>query len=96
MRESTSESGNVLNLLYSYIGTIYLLTSTVFLPVLASCADVFGRYWALQCSVVFFIIGSAISTAAQNMPMMLAGRGISGIGAAGLLTVRLLFTPLLD
>jgi MFS family permease len=71
----------------SYIGTVYLLTSTVFLPPFASIADIFGRHWALQLALVFFIIGSAISTGAQNMPMMLAGRGISGIGAAGLLAV---------
>ena len=72
----------------SYIGTIYLLTSTVFLPLFASIADVFGRHWALQTSLALFLIGSALSTGAQNMAMMLAGRGISGIGAAGLLTVN--------
>ena len=74
-------------IVHSYIGTIYLLTSTVFLPLFASVADVFGRYWAMQVSLILFIIGSALSTAAQDMPMMLAGRGIAGVGAAGLLTV---------
>ncbi|KAL5512252.1 hypothetical protein ACEPAG_3537 [Sanghuangporus baumii] len=73
--------------LQSYIGTVYLLTSAVFLPLFASLADVFGRHSAMQLSLVFFFIGSAISTAAQDMPMMLAGRGVAGIGAAGLLTV---------
>ncbi|KAL5488411.1 hypothetical protein ACEPAI_6529 [Sanghuangporus weigelae] len=73
--------------LQSYIGTVYLLTSTVFLPPFASLADVYGRHSAMQLSLVFFLIGSAISTAAQDMPMMLAGRGVAGIGAAGLLTV---------
>ncbi len=71
----------------SYIGTIYLLTSTVFLPVFASVADVFGRYLAMQLSLLFFLLGSALSTGAANMPMLLAGRGFSGIGAAGILTV---------
>lgn len=33
------------------------------------------------------MIGSAICTAAQNMPMLLVGRGIAGIGAAGLVSV---------
>ncbi|KIJ28884.1 hypothetical protein M422DRAFT_189144 [Sphaerobolus stellatus SS14] len=73
--------------LQSYIGTIYVLTSTVFLPIFASLADIFGRHWALQLSLILFTVGSALSTGAQNMPMMLAGRGIAGIGAAGLLTV---------
>ncbi|KAI0699560.1 major facilitator superfamily domain-containing protein [Cytidiella melzeri] len=79
--------------LQSYIGTIYLLTSTVFLPPFASIADIFGRHWALQAALVFFAIGSALSTGAQNMPMMLAGRGVAGIGAAGLLAVvRIILT----
>lgn len=71
----------------SYIGSVYLLTSTVFLPVFASLADIFGRHWALQIGFVFFLVGSALSTGAQNMDMMLAGRGIAGVGAAGLITV---------
>lgn len=72
----------------SYIGTIYLLTSTVFLPLFASFADVFGRHWTLQLSLLLFLVGSAISTGSMNMPTMLAGRGVAGIGAAGLLAVR--------
>ena len=44
----------------------------------------------MQLSLFLFLAGSAISTAAQDMPMMLAGRGVAGIGAAGLLAVRVL------
>ncbi|KAI0819975.1 MFS general substrate transporter [Trametes gibbosa] len=73
--------------LQSYIGTVYLLTSTVFLPLFASLADVWGRHWSLQVALFFFAIGSAISTGAQNMPTMLAGRGVAGIGAAGMLAI---------
>jgi MFS family permease len=75
--------------LQSYIGTTYVLGSTVFLPIFASLADVFGRYWAMHISVVIFMVGSAFSTGARNMPMLLFGRGISGVGAAGLLAVGL-------
>ncbi|CDO74451.1 hypothetical protein BN946_scf184979.g6 [Trametes cinnabarina] len=73
--------------LQSYIGTVYLLTSTVFLPLFASLADVWGRHCALQLSLLFFMVGSAISTGSQNMATMLAGRGVAGIGAAGLLAI---------
>ncbi|KIO19830.1 hypothetical protein M407DRAFT_222177 [Tulasnella calospora MUT 4182] len=73
--------------LQSWVGTSYVLTSTVFLPVFGSIADILGRHWALQISLVIFLIGSAICTGAQSMPMLLAGRGIAGIGASGLLTV---------
>jgi len=73
----------------SYIGTVYLLSSTVFLSLFASLADVFGRYSALQPSLIFSFIGSGISTGAVNLAVMLVDRGIAGIGAAGLLTVRI-------
>ena len=72
----------------SYIGTSYLLASTVFLPLFASIADIYGRHFGLQLSLLFFLVGSAIGTGAMNMSMILVGRGIAGIGAAGLLTVR--------
>jgi MFS family permease len=71
----------------SYIGTSYLLTSTVFLPFFAAIADTYGRHFGLQISLLLFLLGSALSTGAVNMPMVLAGRGIAGVGAAGLLTV---------
>ena len=51
-----------------------------------------GRHLALQLSLILFAIGAAFSTGAQNMAMMLAGRAISGIGAAGLLSVGLAVT----
>ncbi|PVF97525.1 MFS general substrate transporter [Serendipita vermifera] len=73
--------------LQSYIGTAYVLGSTVFLPIFASLADVFGRYWAMQVSVVIFMVGSAFSTGANSMALLLVGRGIAGVGAAGLLAI---------
>jgi len=68
-----------------------LLASTVFLPFFASIADIYGRHFGLQLSLLFFLAGSAFSTGAVNMTMVLVGRGIAGIGAAGLLTVSALF-----
>lgn len=53
-------------------------------------ADIYGRHFALQLSLIFFIAGSALSTGAKNMEMMLAGRGVAGVGAAGMLTVNML------
>ncbi|EPQ55182.1 MFS general substrate transporter [Gloeophyllum trabeum ATCC 11539] len=74
-------------LVIPYIGTAYLLSSTVFIPFFGSLADIYGRHPALQLSLLFFTVGSALSTGANSMPMMLAGRGIAGIGAAGLTAV---------
>ncbi|KAF8334316.1 MFS general substrate transporter [Cantharellus anzutake] len=86
-----ASSFNRLNL-QSWVGTSYVITSTSFLPVFANITNIFGRYGTIQFALIVFAIGSILSTAAQSMPMLLAGRGISGVGAAALLTVtRVIF-----
>lgn len=79
--------------LQSWIGTSFLLTSTVFLPIFGSIADILGRHWALQVALITFLVGSAVCTGAQSMEALLAGRGLAGIGAAGLVSVvRIIIT----
>lgn len=41
----------------------------------------------MEASLVIFLVGAAMSTGATNMPVLLVGRGISGVGAAGILSV---------
>ncbi|KAF8306383.1 MFS general substrate transporter, partial [Clavulina sp. PMI_390] len=79
--------------LETWVGTSYVLTSTAFLPLCSNIADILGRHATLQFGFVMFFLGSVISTAAQNMATVLAGRGIAGIGAAFLLAlVRVIMT----
>jgi len=42
----------------------------------------------MQIGVLCFMVGSAISTGANSMTVLLVGRGVAGVGAAALLTVR--------
>ncbi|KAF8334319.1 major facilitator superfamily domain-containing protein [Cantharellus anzutake] len=78
--------------LESWVGTSYSATSTAFLLVFANLTNIFGRYATIQFALIVFAIGSALSTGAQNMPMLLAGRGISGVGTAALVTAtRVIF-----
>ncbi|KZT21059.1 MFS general substrate transporter [Neolentinus lepideus HHB14362 ss-1] len=42
--------------LQSYIGTAYLLSSTVFIPFFGSLSDIYGRHPALQLSLLFFMV----------------------------------------
>ncbi|KAF8334320.1 major facilitator superfamily domain-containing protein [Cantharellus anzutake] len=69
-----------------WVGASYFVTSTAFLLVFANLTNIFGRYATIQLSLIVFAIGSALSAAAQSMPMLLAGRGISGVGTAALMT----------
>lgn len=65
------------------------LVSTAFIPSFGQFADIFGRYLTLQASMLFMILGSVLCAAApvDNFPMLLAGRGIQGLAAAGIMVL---------
>lgn len=61
------------------------LTSAAFIPFWGQTCDIFGRYAALQASVILMLVGSALCTAAPTSayPVLLLGRALQGLGAAG-------------
>ena len=68
----------------SWVVTSYLLAETVVTAVVGKFGDLFGRKVVFQISVVVFVIGSALSGAAQNMEWLIAARAFQGLGAGGL------------
>lgn len=83
---------------YPWVATIYLLTSTVAVPIFASLSDRYGRKPFFMSGVVLFVIASALCGAAGNltflpfdgMGQLIAFRGLQGLGA-GIIT-GVLFT----
>ncbi|KAJ7745389.1 major facilitator superfamily domain-containing protein [Mycena olivaceomarginata] len=71
---------------YIWVGSAYALSSTAFIPLSGNPR---GCVWAsvMLASIAFFVLGSAIAGAAQNMPMMIAARVIQGTGGGGILTL---------
>ena len=59
---------------FVWVGSAYALSSTAFLPLSGSLADIFGRRVVMLGSIVFFALGSALAGAAQNMNMLIAAR----------------------
>ena len=83
---------------YTWVVTIYLLTSTITVPFYGKLSDLYGRKPMLMFGVTVFLVGSALSGLSQNMAMLIAFRGIQGIGAGALFPIALavigdLFTP---
>jgi EmrB/QacA subfamily drug resistance transporter len=83
---------------YTWVVTIYLLTSTITVPVYGKLSDLYGRKPMMMIGVTIFLIGSALSGLSQNMAMLIAFRGIQGIGAGALFPIALavigdLYTP---
>jgi MFS family permease len=66
-------------------GTSFLLTSTVFQPVLGSFSHIFGRKALIYISLVFFLAGSIIPALANDFTVILIGRSIQGIGGGGII-----------
>ena len=83
---------------YTWVSTAYLLTSTVMVPIYGKLSDLFGRKPIFLFGVVVFLIGSALSGAAQSMNQLIAFRALQGIGAGALMPIAIaivgdLFTP---
>ncbi|KAF9109855.1 hypothetical protein BGX27_007121 [Mortierella sp. AM989] len=75
-----------------WVGTAYLLTATAFQPF-----DIFGRKATFLFAITIFLVGSALSGAAQSMTWMIIARGIAGIGAGGIMSmVMIIITDLVS
>ncbi|KAG0281873.1 hypothetical protein BGZ95_007931 [Linnemannia exigua] len=80
-----------------WVGTAYLLTSTAFQPLYGRFSDIFGRKATFLFAIVVFLVGSALCGASQNMTMMIVSRGLSGIGAGGIMSmVMIIITDLVS
>ena len=83
---------------YTWAVTIYLLTSTVTVPIYGKLSDLYGRKPILMIGIVLFLAGSALSGLSQEMWQLVLFRGIQGLGAGALFPIALavigdLFSP---
>ncbi|KAF9151328.1 hypothetical protein BG015_006809, partial [Linnemannia schmuckeri] len=53
-------------------------------------SDIFGRKTTYLFAIVVFLIGSALCGASQNMTMLIISRGLSGIGAGGIMSTAMI------
>jgi len=86
------------NDLYTWVVTIYLLTSTITVPFYGKLSDIYGRRPMLMIGISLFLLGSALSGLSQEMWQLILFRGIQGLGAGALFPIALavigdLFTP---
>jgi len=86
------------NDLYTWVVTIYLLTSTITVPFYGKLSDLYGRRPMLMIGITLFLVGSALSGLSQEMWQLILFRGVQGLGAGALFPIALavigdLFTP---
>ena len=64
---------------FAWVATAYLVTSTTLTPIAGKLGDLFGRKPFLLAGMIGFVLASALCGQAQNMPELIAFRGIQGI-----------------
>ena len=72
---------------YTWVGTAYLLTSTVATPLFGKFSDLFGRRNFTQIAIGTFVVGSLLCAVANSMTLLVIGRGIQGIGGGGIMAM---------
>ena len=82
----------------TWVTTVYLLASTVMVPVYGKLSDMYGRKPIFIFGLVVFLLGSGLSGAAQSMDQLIIFRALQGLGAGALMPIAMavvgdLFTP---
>ena len=72
--------------LYPWVTTIYLLTSTVMVPIWGKLGDLYGRKAIMIGGIGLFVLGSWLCGFSQSMVELIAFRGIQGVGGGALFT----------
>jgi EmrB/QacA subfamily drug resistance transporter len=79
---------------YSWPFTIYMLCSTIVIPICGGISDSYGHKPIFLAGISIFLLGSALCGLSQNMTALIIYRGIQGIG--GGIIVSSVFTVVAD
>ncbi len=66
---------------YTWVITIYMLTSTISTVLVGKLSDIYGRKPFILSGIVLFIIGAFLTGFSQNIIQLIVYRGIQGLGA---------------
>lgn len=67
----------------------FLLGYVAMLPLIGRIADIRGRLPVLSAGLVLFAFGSLVTAASYDLPSLVAGRFLQGVGGGGLVPVTL-------
>jgi EmrB/QacA subfamily drug resistance transporter len=84
--------------LYAAVTTVYLLATTVTVPIVGKLSDIYGRKPFLLAGITVFVVSSMLCGAAPSMGMLVFFRALQGIGggfsqAMAFTTIADLFPP---
>ncbi len=79
---------------YAAVTTVYMLASTVVVPIAGKLSDIYGRKIFLLLGVGVFVAGSALCGMATSMEQLVLFRALQGIGAGA--SQAMAFTTVAD
>ncbi len=68
-----------------WVTTAYILASTIMLPIYGKVGDLIGRKSLFIFAIALFMAGSIVGGLAHDMPWLITGRAIQGLGGGGLM-----------
>jgi EmrB/QacA subfamily drug resistance transporter len=71
----------------AWIISVYLLTATAVTPLYGKLSDIHGRRPVMSLALGVFLVGSVICALAPNMPVIILGRAVQGLGGGGLVAL---------
>lgn len=77
---------------YSWVFSVYLLTSTTTGPLFGKLADLYGRRVIYHVAVALFLLGSALCGMAGSFGQLILFRAIQGMGAGGVQPIAITLT----
>lgn len=72
-----------------WVTTAYILASTLTMPVYGKLGDLLGHRTLFLTAIGLFLAGSILGALANNMPLLIAGRAVQGLGGGGLMILTM-------
>lgn len=72
---------------YSWMASSYMLANAACVPLWGKISDIWGRKPMILLANFIFLVASLICALAINLPMIIAGRALQGIGGGGIIVL---------
>lgn len=76
--------------LFAWIFVVYMLASTVTVPLYGKLSDMYGRKKLLIIAVSIFTLGSILCGLANSIVTLIIFRGVQGLGAGGMIPLSMI------
>jgi EmrB/QacA subfamily drug resistance transporter len=81
--------------LYSWVFSIYMLSSALATPIFGKLADLISKRRLMLIGIGIFFLGSVLCGAAQSMEMMIFARAIQGLGGGAIYALSFIIVGIL-